>query len=95
MASDTEVASKNKEAFEALMEALAKAKEDNSPTIFSKLQVEDDDSQKAVQVALKIHVPQAARMQTRDFVADYLERRLDAGETFGLFVMTGTKSNPD
>ena len=95
MASDTEVASKNKEAFEALMEALAKAKEDNSPTIFSTFKVEDDDSQKVVQVALKIHVPQAARMQTRDFVADYLERRLDAGETFGLFVMTGTKSNPD
>ena len=95
MASDTEVASKNKEAFEALMEALAKAKEDNSPTIFSKFKVEDDDSEKAVQVALKIHVPQAARMQTRDFVADYLERRLDAGETFGLFVMKGTKSNPD
>ena len=95
MASDTEVAPKNKEAFAALMEALAKAKEDNSPTIFSTFKVEDDDSQKVVQVALKIHVPQAARMQTRDFVADYLERRLDAGETFGLFVMTGTKSNPD
>ena len=43
MASDTEVASKNKEAFEALMEALAKAKEDNSPTIFSTFKVEDDD----------------------------------------------------
>ena len=95
MANDTEVAPQNKPAFEALMAALGDAQEDNSPTIFSKFDVEDKDSEKAVQVALKIHVPQAARIRTRDFVADYLEKRLDAGETFALFVTTGTKTKPD
>jgi len=95
MANDTEVAPQNKPAFEALMAALGDAQADNSPTIFSKFDVEDKDSEKAVQVALKIHVPQAARIRTRDFVADYLEKRLDAGETFALFVTTGTKTKPD
>ncbi len=95
MANGTEVASQNKPAFEALMAALGDAQEDNSPTIFSKFDVEDKDSEKSVQVALKIHVPQAARIRTRDFVADYLEKRLDAGETFALFVTTGTKTKPD
>ena len=95
MANDTEVSPQNKDAFEALMGALAAAKDDNTPTIFSKFNVEDKDSEKAVQVALKIHVPQAARMRTRDFVADYLEKKLDRGETFALFVTTGTKSKPD
>ena len=95
MANDTEVAPQNKPAFEALMAALGDAQEDNSPTIFSKFDVEDKDSEKAVQVALKIHVPQAARIRTRDFVADYLEKRLDAGETFALFVTTGTSTKPD
>ena len=95
MANDTEVSSQNKPAFEALMAALGDAQDDNSPTIFSKFDVEDADSEKSVQVALKIHVPQAARMRTRDFVANYIEQRLDQGETFALSVMTGTKSKPD
>lgn len=95
MANDTEVSPQNKPAFEALMAALGDAQDDNSPTIFSKFDVEDADSEKSVQVALKIHVPQAARMRTRDFVANYIEQRLDRGETFALSVMTGTKSKPD
>ena len=95
MANDTDVSSQNMPAFEALMAALGDAQDDNSPTIFSKFDVEDADSEKSVQVALKIHVPQAARMRTRDFVANYIEQRLDQGETFALSVMTGTKSKPD
>ena len=91
-----EIAARNLPAFEALMAALGDAKEDNSPTLFSKLDVEDkEDSNKKVQIAIKIHVPQAARISTRDFVADYLEKRLDRGETFALYVITGTPSNSD
>ena len=91
-----DIAARNLPAFEALMAALGDAKEDNSPTLFSKLDVEDkEDSNKKIQIAIKIHVPQAARMRTRDFVADYLEKRLDRGETFALFVTTGTSSKPD
>ena len=89
-----DIAARNLPAFEALMAALGDAKEDNSPTLFSKLDVEDkEDSNKKIQIAIKIHVPQAARISTRDFVADYLEKRLDAGETFALYVTTGTPSN--
>ena len=89
-----DIAVRNLPAFEALMAALGDAKEDNSPTLFSKLDVEDkEDSNKKIQIAIKIHVPQAARISTRDFVADYLEKRLDAGETFALYVTTGTPSN--
>ena len=40
MANDTEVAPQNKPAFEALMAALGDAQADNSPTIFSKFDVE-------------------------------------------------------
>ena len=95
MANDTDVSSQNMPAFEALMAALGDAQEDNSPTIFSKFDSEAKDSEKTVQVLLKITVPQAARMRTRDFVADHIEKRLDRGETFALSVMTGTKSKPD
>ena len=95
MANDTDVSSQNMPAFEALMAALGDAQEDNSPTIFSKFDSEARDSEKTVQVLLKITVPQAARMRTRDFVADHIEKRLDRGETFALSVMTGTKSKPD
>ena len=91
-----EIAARNLPAFEALMAALGDAKEDNSPTLFSKLDVEDkEDSNKKIQIAVKIHVPQAARLSTRDFVADHIEQRLDRGETFALYVITGTPSKSD
>ena len=95
MSTDTKVASQNQAAFDALMEALGASKTDSSPTIYSKFDSEAEDSEKSVQVLLKITVPQAERMRTRDFVADYIERQLDGGQTYALYVITGTKTKPD
>ena len=55
--------------------------------------VEDKDSEKKVQVAAKIFVPAGDRLKIRDQVADYLERRLDGGETWAHEVRTGTTNN--
>tara|TARA_E500000305_G_C4007801_1_gene230963 strand:- start:44 stop:1636 length:1593 start_codon:yes stop_codon:yes gene_type:complete len=95
MTSETKVSQENKPAFEALMAALGDAKADNSPTLYSKFDAEEEGSQKTVQVLIKIIVPQSQRMATRDFVVENLEQRLDRGETFALFVRPGTATKPD
>ena len=95
MTADTKVSPENLPAFEAVMSALGDAREDNSPTLYSKFDAEEEGSQKTVQVLLKITVPQSARLPTRDFVVENLEQRLDRGETFALFVRAGTATKPD
>ena len=95
MAAETKVAQENKDAFDALMAALDEANADNSPTLYSKFDAEEEGSQKTVQVLIKITVPQSQRLPTRDFVVEHLEQRLDRGETFALFVRPGTATKPD
>tara|TARA_B100000700_G_scaffold326581_1_gene438547 strand:+ start:35 stop:1627 length:1593 start_codon:yes stop_codon:yes gene_type:complete len=95
MAAETKVAQENKDAFRALMDALDESRADNSPTLYSKFDAEEEGSQKTVQVLIKTTVPQSQRLPTRDFVVEYLEQRLDRGETFALFVRPGTATKPD
>ena len=56
MANDTEVSPQNKDAFEALMGALAAAKDDNTPTIFSKFNVEEGSTDSSFDFILSILV---------------------------------------
>ena len=95
MAAETKVAQENEDAFRALMDALDESRADNSPTLYSKFDAEEEGSQKTVQVLIKITVPQSQRLPTRDFVVEHLEQRLDRGETFALFVRPGTATKPD
>jgi|TARA_B100000287_G_C20612698_1_gene772713 hypothetical protein len=87
---------RNDTSFSSLMEALDDTLgAENNVVLMDVLKVEDKDSEKTVQIALKVFVPQAKRTITRDKVASYLNDQLDDGKDIGITeVRLGTKSNP-
>jgi hypothetical protein len=95
MATEADVATEDKDAFDALIEAISKSGVENTPFLFSKLDVEARDNKKRVRVLLKVTVPRGERLKARDFVADYLERRIDDGETFAYYIELGTTPQLD
>jgi len=86
MAREADVSPQDKDAFEVLLEAISKSGVENTPFLFSQFDVEAQDSTKKVRVLLKVTVPKGDRIRARDFVADYLENRLDQGQTFARYV---------
>ena len=95
MATEADVAVQDKDAFNALVEAISKSGVENTPFLFSKFDVEAHDNKKKIRVLLKVTVPSGERLRARDFVADYLERRIDDGETFAQYVELGTTPQLD
>ena len=86
MSTEADVSLQDKDAFNALIEGISKSGVENTPFLFSKFDVEAQDNKKRVRVLLKVTVPSGDRLRVRDFVADYLEKRIDDGETFGQYV---------
>ena len=87
---------RNNTSFQSLLEALDNVLSDENNIVLMDLKkVEDKDSDKTVQIALKVFVPQAKRTTTRDMVASYLNDQLDKGIDIGIEeVRVGTNSNP-
>ena len=76
---------RNDTSFSSLMEALDDTLgAENNVVLMDVLKVEDKDSEKTVQIALKVFVPQAKRTITRDKVASYLNDQLDDGKDIGI-----------
>ena len=75
------VPDKNDAAFGAIMDGFYKFI-GNAPIPMDVKSIEDQDSTKKVQVAAKVFVPPTQRLKIRDQVVDYLENRLDRGETW-------------
>ena len=90
------VPDRNDPAFRSLMEALQFTMgDDNNIVLMDLKNVEDQESDKTVQIALKIFVPQTKRTTTRDRIASYLNDMLDRGDDIGIEdVRVGTRSNP-
>ena len=88
-----EVPYKNKHAYESVLAALGKFADSNVISMDLK-RVENDDSQKQIQIALTTFVPASERTKVRDSVADYLENLIDKGDAeVGHEVRLGTKTN--
>ena len=88
-----EVPYKNKHAYESVLAALGKFADSNVISMDLK-KVENDDSQKQIQIALTTFVPASERTKVRDSVADYLENLIDKGDAeVGHEVRLGTKTN--
>ena len=86
---------RNDTSFSSLLEALDNVLEDQNIVLMDLMKVEDKDSDKTVQIALKVFVPQIKRTTTRDMVASYLNNKLDKGIDIGIEeVKVGTNSNP-
>lgn len=86
---------RNDTSFSSLLEALDNVLEDQNIVLMDLMKVEDKDSDKTVQIALKVFVPQIKRTTTRDMVASYLNNQLDKGIDIGIEeVKVGTNSNP-
>tara|TARA_Y100001954_G_C15762015_1_gene579654 strand:+ start:51 stop:1580 length:1530 start_codon:yes stop_codon:yes gene_type:complete len=86
---------RNDTSFSSLLEALDNVLEDQNIVLMDLMKVEDKDSDKTVQIALKVFVPQIKRTTTRDMVASYLNNKLDKGIDVGIEeVKVGTNSNP-
>ena len=96
MASNTSVIieGKNEEAFRAVLKAFAKAT-DSDVVPMSALELADKDSIETVQVAAKIHVPKAKRLQVRDDAAGYLNFYMQQDPGLGIEVIVGTVKKPD
>ena len=90
------IPNRNETSFNSLLESLDNVLSDESNIVLMDLKkVEDKDSDKTVQIALKVFVPQAKRTTTRDMVASYLNDQLDKGIDIGIEeVRVGTNSNP-
>ena len=90
------VPDRNDPSFRSLMEALQFTMgDDNNIVLMDLKNVEDQESDKTVQIALKIFVPQTKRTTTRDRIASYLNDMLDSGDDIGIEeVRVGTRSNP-
>ncbi len=87
------ISGKNEEGFEAILKAFSSVI-DTDVIPMSNWVVEPDDSDKAVQIKAKVHVPQGQRMKVRDKVADYLNNMIDNGQLDALKVIEGTKTKP-
>ena len=85
---------KNEEAFRAVLNAFAKAT-DSDIVPMSALELADKDSIETVQIAAKIHVPKAKRLQVRDDAAGYLNYYMQQDPGLGVEVITGTAKKPD
>ena len=85
---------KNEEAFRAVLKAFAKAT-DSDVIPMSALELEDQDSIAKVQIAAKIHVPKAKRLQVRDDAAGYLNYYMQQDPSLGIEVIVGTPKKPD
>ena len=85
---------KNEEAFRAVLKAFAKAT-DSDVIPMSALELEDQDSIAKVQIAAKIHVPKAKRLQVRDDAAGYLNFYMQQDPSLGVEVIVGTTKKPD
>ena len=79
------VPDRNDPSFRSLMEALQFTMgDDNNIVLMDLKNVEDQESDKTVQIALKIFVPQTKRTTTRDRIASYLNDMLDSGDDIGI-----------
>ncbi len=95
MANETDISSDDQPAFDALLEGISKFGDEATPFLWSKFDVEGRDSTKKTRVLLKVTVDRGNRVRARDFVADYLERRIDDGETFARYVELGKEPQFD
>ena len=89
MARETDISPTDQPAFDALLEGISKFGDEATPFLWSKFDVEGRDNNKKTRVLLKVTVDRGNRERARDFVADYLERRIDDGETFAQYVELG------